>query len=244
MRDIRERVMVRNKIIELEKAQVIGKMAEGIAHHMGTPLASMLLKIQMLKEDISGVPEYAHFMEKLDSVEKHIFYSQKVIQRLFKFVNKPEDERRSKRVSTLLEEAVEVIKPLLKRHGIRFELCVDKDLKVLADGSLLGLVFVDVMMNAVDAMPEGGKLSIAASNRSSGELVEIVISDTGTGIPKEILPFVFDPFFTSKPAGKGTGLGLSVAKRIIYDHGGEIGIESTEGKGTSVWIKLPTYTEE
>ncbi len=243
IRDIGERVIMRNKIIELEKAQIVGKMAEGIAHHMGTPLASMLLRVQMLKEDMPRIPEYIDFTEKLDSIEKQIFYGQKVIQRLLRFVSKPQSERISERISILLEEAVDMIRPLSKRLGIDLELRIDGDLKVLADPNLLELVFLDLITNAVDAMLNGGKLSIIAS-RNGSEVAEILISDTGTGIPKEVLPFIFEPFFTTKPAGKGTGLGLSVAKRIIHDHGGEISIDSVEGKGTSVWIRLPIYKEE
>jgi signal transduction histidine kinase len=218
-------------------------MAEGIAHHMGTPLASMLLRVQMLKEDIPQVPEYINFTEKLDSIEKQIFYGQRVIQRLLRFVSKPQGERNSERISILLEEAVDMIRPLSKRLGIDLELRIDGDLKVLADPNLLELVFLDLITNAVDAMLNGGKLSIIAS-RNGSEVAEILISDTGTGIPKEVLPFIFEPFFTTKPAGKGTGLGLSVAKRIIHDHGGEISIDSVEGKGTSVCIRLPLYKEE
>lgn len=243
IRDISERIILRNKIIALEKAQVVGKMAEGIAHHMGTPLASMLLRVQMLKEDMPQGPEYTNFVEKLDSIEKQIFYGQKVIQRLLRFVNKPQSERCSERVSLLLEEAVEMIKPLSKRQGINLELRVDGDLEVLVDANLLELVFLDIITNAVDAMPKNGKLSIVASKSDLEEMVEIVISDTGIGVPKEVLPFIFEPFFTTKPAGKGTGLGLSVAKRIIQDHGGEIGIDSVEGKGTNVWIRLPICKE-
>lgn len=245
IRDISERIITRNKIIELEKAQVVGKMAEGFAHHMGTPLASMLLRVQMLKEDVTRLPEYANFSEKLDSIEKQIFYGQKVIQRLLRFVNKPQSERVSERVSFLLEEAVDMIKPLSKRWGIDLGLRVDGDLRVLVDVNLLELVFLDIITNAVDAMPQKkGKLSIVASKNDAEDMVEIVISDTGIGIPKEVLPFIFEPFFTTKPAGKGTGLGLSVAKRIIHDHGGEIGVDSVEGKGTSIWIKLPIYKGE
>lgn len=244
IRDISERVIMRNKIIELEKAQVVGKMAEGIAHHMGTPLASMLLRVQMLKEDMPQVPKYANFTEKLDSIEKQIFYGQKVIQRLLRFVSRPQSERSSEKVSILLEEAVDMIKPLSKKQGIDLELRIDGDLKVLADPNLLELVFLDIITNAVDAMSKRGKLSIVAYKDKAEEMAEILISDTGTGIPKEVLPFIFEPFFTTKPAGKGTGLGLSVAKRIIHDHGGEISIDSVEGKGTSVWIRLPIYKEE
>src|SRR3989304_4799833 len=242
IRDIRERIKLRNKIVEIEKAQVIGKMAEGIAHHMGTPLASMLLRVQMLKEDINGIPEYKKFMERLDSIEKQIFYAQRVMQRLLKFASKPENVKRPEKVFYLIEEAVDIIKPLLRKEGIELELCLGEGVKVWADSNLLLLVFSDIMMNAVDAMPSGGRLSITTSNVNPDGQVQI--SDTGIGIPRAVLPFIFDPFFTTKPAGKGTGLGLSVAKRIILDHNGKISIESTEGEGTSVLIRLPIYSEE
>ncbi|MGH7799157.1 MAG: PAS domain-containing sensor histidine kinase [Thermodesulfobacteriota bacterium] len=244
IRDIRERIKIRNKIIELEKAQVIGKMAEGIAHHMGTPLASMLLRVQMLKEDINGIPEYKKFMERLDSIEKQIFYAQRVMQRLLKFASKPENVKRPEKVSYLIEEAVDIIKPLLRKEGVELELCLDEDVKVWADSNLLLLVFSDIMMNAVDAMPGGGRLLMNTSNENPKGHVQVKISDTGIGIPRSVLPLIFDPFFTTKPAGKGTGLGLSVAKRIIQDHNGEISIESREGEGTSVLIRLPIYSED
>jgi two-component system NtrC family sensor kinase len=217
-------------------------MAEGIAHHMGTPLASMLLRVQMLKEDINGIPEYKKFMERLDSIEKQIFYAQRVMQRLLKFASKPENVKRPEKVFYLIEEAVDIIKPLLRKEGIELELCLGEGVKVWADSNLLLLVFSDIMMNAVDAMPSGGRLSITTSNVNPD--VQVQISDTGIGIPRAVLPFIFDPFFTTKPAGKGTGLGLSVAKRIILDHNGKISIESTEGEGTSVLIRLPIYSEE
>jgi PAS domain S-box-containing protein len=241
IRDTRESVMLRNRIIDLEKAQIFGKMAQGIAHHMGTPLASMLLKVQMLKEDISEGTRCSECLEKLTSIERQIFYSQKIIQRLIGFARRPENKRYPESVSSLLEEGTEMIKPLLKKQGIELELYPgEEDLKTLIDKNLLGLVLTDIMMNAIDAMPQGGRLSITAS-KNLGKWVEITITDTGIGIPRNILPFVFDPFFTTKPAGKGTGLGLSVAKMIIQDHNGEIGIESVEGKGTSVLIRLPIY---
>jgi PAS domain S-box-containing protein len=244
IRDAGERVEMRNKIIELEKTQFVGKMAEGVAHHMGTPLASMLLRVQMLKEDISGLKRYRSIMEKLDSIERQIFYGQKIMQRLLKFASKPENVKRPEKISSIVEEAFEIVKPLCKKTGIKLELFIEDDLWLLADVDLMELVFSDMLMNSIDAMPDGGKISLKVTKDTQGNVIKIIIADTGGGIAKDILPLVFEPFFSTKPSGKGTGLGLSVAKRILQDHGGEISIESTEGTGTSVHIKIPSYPRE
>ena len=244
IRDVGERVEFRNKIIELEKTQFVGKMAEGVAHHMATPLASMLLRVQMLKEDISSLHKYRSIMEKLDSIERQIFYGQKIMQRLLKFASKPENEKRPEKISSIIEEAFEIVRPLCKKTGIKLELFLEDDLWLLADVDLIQLVFSDMLMNSIDAMPEGGTISLKVIKDMRENAIKIIITDTGGGIPKDIVPLVFEPFFSTKPSGKGTGLGLSVAKRIIQDHGGDISIESTEGTGTSVHIRIPSYSKE
>ncbi|MEQ9618461.1 MAG: PAS domain S-box protein [Deltaproteobacteria bacterium] len=243
IRDISARISMRKKIIELEKSQIIGKMAEGFAHHMGTPLASMLLRVQMLKEDIPSLPECESVGEKLDSIERQILYGQKVIQRLLRFVSQPGSEKSSEKVSSLLGESIDMVRPLLKKKMIEVELDVEEGLSIYVDSNLINLVFTDIIINAVDAMPDGGVLTVAAANDYDNGLANIRINDTGKGISKETISFVFEPFFTTKPAGKGTGLGLTVAKRIVNDHGGEVSIRSMEGKGTTVIIKLPLSAE-
>ncbi len=242
IRDITERVNLRNKIIDFEKAQIVSKMSEGIAHHMGTPLASMLLRIQMMKEDIAELDNNADYMEKLDSVEKQIFYGQKVMQRMLKFASKPKSEVSPVNIKTLLSEISEILKPICLKTGTSINLIVKNDVDVLGDSDMLELVLSDICMNAIDAMPEGGELTVNVSADKSGNCI-ILLKDTGTGIPKEILPQVFEPFFSTKPSGKGTGLGLSVAKRIIQDHSGKIQIKSIEGKGTEVKVTLPMLGE-
>ncbi len=249
IRDISERLAMRNKIIEIEKAQIIGKMAEGFAHHMSTPLASMLLRVQMLKDDVSdleedGGIEDGGIKEKLNSIERQILYGQRVIQRLLKFVGRPGNEKSPERVSSLLEESIEMIRPLVKKKGIVLETDIDHALKIFADNNLIHLVFSDTMMNALDAMPEGGVITISVLEDEAGQFADMKITDTGIGISEETIPFVFEPFFTTKPAGKGTGLGLSVAKRIVHDHGGDIRIKSKQGSGTTVSIRLPIFREE
>ncbi len=244
VRDISARVAMRKKIIELEKSQIVGRMAEGFAHHMGTPLASMLLRVQMLKEDVSDITGYEGILEKLDSIERQILYGQKVIQRLLKFVGNPISEKSPEDAASILIESVDLIRPLLKKKIIDVLVETEDNLTILTDTNLLHLVFTDTIMNAVDAMPGGGSLTLTASGDKVPGLAVITINDTGDGIPKEIIPYVFEPFFTTKPAGMGTGLGLSVAKRIISDHGGEISLKSKEGEGTTVTIKLPIFSKE
>lgn len=244
IRDISERLIMRNKIIDLEKAQIIGKMAEGFAHHMGTPLASMLLRVQMLKDDLPDLPEWENVGEKLDSIERQILYGQKVIQRLLRFVRRPDNEKISENISMLLDESIEMIRPLVKKKGIHLETDLDDSLELFADINLIHLVFSDTMMNSLDAMPEGGVLTITSSKNEADNCINIKIKDTGIGISEDTIPFVFEPFFSTKPAGKGTGLGLSVAKSIVNEHGGNINIESQQGTGTVVSISFPFINKE
>ena len=244
IRDISERLIMRNKIIDLEKAQIIGKMAEGFAHHMGTPLASMLLRVQMLKDDLPDLPEWGNVGEKLDSIERQILYGQKVIQRLLRFVRRPDNEKISENISMLLEESIEMIRPLVKKKGIHLETDLDDSIELFADINLIHLVFSDTMMNSLDAMPEGGVLTIISSKNEADNCINIKIKDTGIGISEDIIPFVFEPFFSTKPTGKGTGLGLSMAKSIVNEHGGNINIESQQGTGTVVSISFPVINKE
>ena len=109
---------------------------------------------------------------------------------------------------------------------------------VTGDAERLQQLFLNLFLNAADAMPEGGELSVRLRTTGAGE-AEIRVADTGVGIPEADLPRIFDPFFTSKRAGKGIGLGLAVAKGIVSDHGGEIAVTSTEGKGTRFRVLLP-----
>jgi signal transduction histidine kinase len=241
IRDISERVIMRNKIIDFEKAQIIANMAEGIAHHMGTPLASILLRIQMLKEDIEQIDKDNNFTEKLGSVEKQVLYGQKIMQRLLKFASKPISEKAPFNIKNIANDAAEILKPLINKKRIKLVIDIDKDYMVLADGNMIQLVFSDLIINSIHAIEDKGIIKISAKNDESIKNLTIKISDTGRGIPEEVIPYVFEPFFTTKTAEKGTGLGLAVAKRIIHEHDGEIRIESKKNEGTDIIIDLALY---
>lgn len=244
IRDITERVLMRNKILDFEKAQIIANMAEGIAHHMGTPLASMLLRIQMLKEDIDQHYDDPSLSDKMHFVEKQILYCQKVMQRLLRFANKPSNEKQPTNILNITNDSVEIIRPLLSKKRIEMVIDIDKMHLVLADGNLIQLVLSDLIINSIQSIEDKGTIKIAASIDESSDNITISLSDTGSGIPEDVIPYVFEPFYTTKTAERGTGLGLAVAKRIIQEHDGEIRIESKVDKGTDIIIKLPLLKGE
>lgn len=242
IRDISDRVNLRNRIVEYEKNRIVAKMSEGIAHHMGTPLASMLLRVQMMKEDISGTSGNHEHIHKLESIEKQIHYGQKIMQKLLKFASSSFEEKKVISLSTLIHDSVDIIGPLWSKSNIDFKYYQDEEFSILADSDMIKLVLSDLLMNATDALADekDGRIDIEVlHNESSDGMILIRITDNGSGIPRDVLPHIFEPFFTTKPAGKGTGLGLSVAKTVIHDHNGEINIESRMGEGTSVNIFLP-----
>jgi len=237
VRDLTESINLRNKILEYEKAQIVAKMAEGVAHHMGTPITSILLRIQMLKEDICNPDEIDDIEAKLESIEKHILHCKDVMQRLLRFSANTKGEKAKIELTNVIRNSIDTIIPLCEKMGIGTDFEPKNKLYIYADKNLIELVLTDIMMNSIDAMKSGGELVVELiKNRKS---VDIDIKDTGEGISIEVLPHIFEPFYTTKASGKGTGLGLAVAKRIVQDHNGKITIRSIENKGTTVKINLP-----
>ncbi|NIQ16091.1 MAG: hypothetical protein GTO02_17375, partial [Candidatus Dadabacteria bacterium] len=240
LRDITDRVNIRNKIVEYEKAQIFAKISEGIAHHMGTPLSSMLLRIQMLKDDMENEKELSAYVNKLQLIENQIHYGKNIMQRLLKFSSESPGEKTKVDFLSIINEAIEVLYPILSKKNISIKINNENEYKIYADSDMIKLVISDILMNSIDALNNNGNIYIELSS-DKNNFVNLKIRDNGKGIPSKVLPYVFEPFYTTKPAGKGTGLGLAVAKRIIKDHNGNISIESIEGKETVVNINLPEY---
>jgi signal transduction histidine kinase len=128
-------------------------------------------------------------------------------------------------------------------HGVSFEWEAPDPCLLYVDRRQMEQLFINLVNNAVDAMPEGGQLRLSAQHDPGAERWTVRLSDTGTGMPAEILAKVFRPMFTTKPEGKGTGLGLAISREIVRAHGGEIHIDSEEGKGTTIIFSLPGLPE-
>ena len=238
--DIRERVRLRERLIEFEKLTSMGQMAAGTAHHLNTPLAAMLLRVQMMRARMQE-PATAAELERL---EGSLRFCQQFVQRLLDFARRPATRKEPEPVRAVIEGVLAFIGPTLDakrvRLGCQFESIGEQ--RVLGDRNELETLLLILLSNAADAVEKNGNIGIAA--RASDEGVEIVISDDGCGIPPQSLARIFEPFYTTKPVGKGTGLGLAIARNIVAQHGGKIRLESESGKGTQAIVELPAMAAE
>lgn len=234
--DIRERVRLRQKLFEIEKLASMGKMAAGTAHHLNTPLAAMLLRVQMMRE---RGPQ-ASYGADLERLESSIRFCKQFVQRLLEFSRRPPLEKQSEEISHTIQSVASFLAPywVAKRARVSFDLTAANGERVLADRNQLEAMFTILLSNAVDAISPEGTIGIRCQ-RPSPEWIEIQIADNGCGIMSDDLSHVFEPFFTTKGPGKGTGLGLAIARNIAVEHGGSVRLESAPNQGTTAFIQLP-----
>ncbi len=219
-----------------EKLQSLGQLATGIAHEINNPLANATLGIQTAREKVmeTDAPD-EHVIEKLDAVEKNIDRASVIARELLQFSRQQAAQAVPFNVNDVARGALTLMKYKLRDTVIHHDLGPVRE--VTGDLGKMEQVFINILSNAVDAMPEGGDIFITTEQQ--GDEVRIRISDTGAGIPPENLSRVFDPFFTTKETGTGTGLGLSICYGIVKQHRGTIEINSIVEKGTTVTIHLP-----
>lgn len=239
--DIRERVRLRQKLLEIEKLTSMGQMAAGTAHHMNTPLAAMLLRVQMMQER-SHQGACAADLERLES---GLRFCQHFVQRLLEFSRRAPVEKQPLEVARSLDSMVGFFSPALlaKRAHVSLDLSAANGQRVLADRNLIEALFSILLTNALDAIDRDGTITIRC-RRPSAERVEVQIADDGCGIAGSDLPHIFEPFFTTKGPGQGTGLGLAIARNIVLEHGGSVRLESAPQQGTTAFVELPVFHSE
>ncbi|MBU0735752.1 MAG: hypothetical protein KKG10_16580 [Proteobacteria bacterium] len=233
-----------NEIIKSEKMASAGRLATGVAHEIGNPLGIILGYLELLKRCDLRDEERRDFVERIESEVTRI---NQIIRELLDFSRPSDAEKKETRIHRLIVETVNMLEPqpMMGRIEIQQDLGAEKDV-VWAGGDQLKQVFLNIIMNAADAMIDagvssGGFFPGAMVIKTYNEDDSIVISfrDTGSGIPAEELGRIFDPFYTTKEPGKGTGLGLSVCYTIIQGLGGSIRAESVLGKGTDIIVTIP-----
>jgi PAS domain S-box-containing protein len=217
-----------------QKLAALGKLTSGVAHEIKNPLNAMVIHVALLRDKLAVAAPEAQ--GSLDTLEQEIRRLDRVIQGFLKFT-RPEDlQLASVPLGELIDDVVRLISAEADAIGIEITTAVDADLApVYGDRELLQQVFSNLVGNALEAMPKGGRLELAASQ--DDENVEIVVGDSGVGIDDELIDQIFDLYVTTK--SKGSGIGLSVVYRIVQLHGGEITVESRKGEGARFTIRIP-----
>ncbi|HEX8721561.1 MAG TPA: ATP-binding protein [Pyrinomonadaceae bacterium] len=237
-----ERLRALNEhLVRTEKLAAAGALAAGVAHEVNNPLASISSLIQILQSRPPGRGDEAETREMLRLASTQIERISQVLRDLMDFARQRPPERAPLDLARVVESSLRLA--AFDRGFKRLRVSADFDArapKVWADADQLQQVFLNLLLNARDAMPEGGDLRVRLSPGAQADEAVVEFSDTGHGIPADVLPRVFDPFFTTKGAGRGTGLGLAVCYAIVTAHGGRIEARPGEGgRGTAVRVSLP-----
>ncbi len=242
-RDRTEAKQLREQLLQSEKLSSIGLLAGGIAHEINNPLGGILVFSQMLLRELPEASSHrTDAAEILSAAER----CKSIVENLLDFARTNRQGRKSKTSINVIEtvrSALRFAKVSIPQNLIRIEeLVEDGNAEIKADKNSLIQLFLNLIQNAVQAMPKGGTLSISSSlvtNKDQSKWIKIDIKDTGIGIPSANLKKIFDPFFTTKEPGEGTGLGLSICYGIVEELGGTLTVRSKAGEGTCFTTSLP-----
>jgi two-component system, NtrC family, sensor kinase len=236
-----ELVAMRARAEQAERLASLGKLAAGVAHEINNPLGGIMALTALSLEDMK--PDDAN-RENLEEVLRQSERCRDIVRGLLEFSRQSEANMELVDLNKVLQDTLS----LLERQALFFNINVVRNLdaalpSVMADRSQLQQLFMNILMNAVQAMNEKGTVTLGTRRNGSGQ-VEVAVSDTGCGIPADKIDRIFDPFYTTKPADEGTGLGLSIAYGIVTRHGGTISVDSALGWGSTFTIRLPAATED
>lgn len=237
--DITTRVQLEGQLMQADKLSSIGLLAAGVAHEVNTPLAVISSYTQMLAKQVRGDERVGPLLEK---ITQQTFRASEIVNSLLNFSRTSTIEFKAISLNHVLQETLGLLEHQLRTANVRVDLALQQDIpEVLGNTGKLQQVFLNLFLNAKDAMAEGGVLRVETV--SNGH-VEVIIGDTGSGIAAENLRRIYDPFFTTKSAmvdgqRRGTGLGLSVSYGIIQEHAGKIQVESSPGHGTTFHLEFP-----
>ena len=231
----------REETIRSEKMASIGLLAAGMAHEIGTPLAAIMGYTGILSEELAQDPEKADYLRRIAEESARM---DRIVRGLLDYARPSRAVNEQVEAGPLLRATLDLLSGQGAFKSITTSLAIDDALPtVYADPHQLQQALINLLINARDAMPTGGRLGIRAvlepGAPGGGSFARVEISDSGEGIAPENLAHIFDPFFTTKEPGKGTGLGLAIASRIIESFGGRITVESGQGEGSTFIVRLP-----
>jgi signal transduction histidine kinase len=221
-----------------ERLAVSGRLLAEVAHEVGTPLHSVAGHLELLRQDLGErlfSPRIAH---RLTIVESEVTRLTQIIAQLLDLARRPAGQPGPLDLNELVRETIDLVRPGVTDAGIHLALELEKSSAAMrGHADQLQQVVLNLLTNAIDATPAGGR--VAVRTRVINKALTLEVADTGGGIPRAHHKEIFEPFFTTKEPGRGTGLGLFIASQIVREHGGDIGVESEEGQGTTFRVRLP-----
>jgi signal transduction histidine kinase len=230
-----EQARLQDQLRHADRLATIGKLAAGVAHELNEPLTGILGFAELLKER-TGMPAPA--LSDLARIETAALHAREVVRKLLLFARQISPKQSRVAVNRLVQEVVAFFQARLSQHGIKVQTRLDGALpEILADESQIRQIVMNLTINAIHAMEDGGMLTIAT--RSRGSEIVLSVRDSGKGIPEDIKDKIFLPFFTTKDVDMGTGLGLSVVHGIVQSHHGRIKVASAAGRGAEFKVYLP-----
>jgi two-component system, NtrC family, sensor kinase len=233
--DVTDRAELEQRLVQADKLSSIGLLAAGVAHEVNTPLAVISTYAQMLAKQVA---EDAQKSMILDKIAKQTFRASEIVNSLLNFSRTSTTSFGDVNLNKVIQETLSLLEHQLQKAGIQLSVALEPHLpSVHGNGGKLQQVFLNLFLNARDAMSNGGTLEVRTWTEGSGVRVEV--SDTGTGIAPENIHRIYDPFFTTKAARKGTGLGLSVTYGIIQEHAGSIEVSNRRSGGARFRLELP-----
>jgi len=237
IKDVTARRVMDARLQQAEKLASLGQLSAGVAHEINNPLGLILGYTQLIMKE-AGVESPSY--EDLKIIEKHAMGCKKIVEDLLQFSRSMETSKKPSSINDLLDGVLRVLRGNFSKDGVALEEAVDPDLpRVTVDSEKMEQVFMNLLINARQAIEGQGAVRVQTAFHPGAREVTVTVSDNGCGIPQEVLPKIFDPFYTTKPTGMGTGLGLSVSYGIVQDHGGSIEVESAPGRGAVFTIRLP-----
>ncbi|NVN99335.1 MAG: response regulator [Geobacteraceae bacterium] len=220
------------EVVQSQKLATLGYLAAGMAHEIRNPLNSIALFVQLIKEGVNDLEK----VEYIEKILKEVDRVDATLGKLLDTARRPRFELAEVDIGEVIQKALDSFTPQINTQGIELNYSSRKNIPhLMADPAEIQQIFTNLLLNAVDEMPESGRLDIELDYDSND--IVILVSDSGRGIPEKHLPNIFDPFFTTK--NRGTGMGLPIVLRIVKNYGGKIEITNTGNSGTTFLIRLP-----